>query len=136
MYLSSSISKLLSLSLSCLHRASLLSISRCSFLCRRMFSSRICRSSSMYCARFSVSDKRRGGGSCFLKIYNMTSSMKEKKKKHKTRGQLPLACSRIGSENNYFACPFSLKFRLSYSPQCLNICSFSCVPSWGHSRYE
>lgn len=54
-YLSSSISRLDSLSDSCLHKASLRSISLWSFLCSRMFSSLMCRSSSMYCARFSVS---------------------------------------------------------------------------------
>lgn len=54
-YLSSSISRLDSLSDSCLHRASLRSISLWSFLCSRMFSSLMCRSSSMYWARFSVS---------------------------------------------------------------------------------
>lgn len=47
-YLSSSISRLDSLSDSCLHSASLRSISLWSFLCRRMFSSLMCRSSSMY----------------------------------------------------------------------------------------
>lgn len=58
LYLSSSISRLDSLSDSCLHRASLRSISLWSFLCRRMFSSLMCRSSSMYWARFSVSVRR------------------------------------------------------------------------------
>lgn len=57
MYLSSSISRLDSLSDSCLHSASLRSISLWSFLCSRMFSSLMCRSSSMYWARFSVSGK-------------------------------------------------------------------------------
>lgn len=56
-YLSSSISRLDSLSDSCLHSASLRSISLWSFLCSRMFSSLMCRSSSMYWARFSVSGK-------------------------------------------------------------------------------
>lgn len=56
-YLSSSISRLDSLSDSCLHKASLRSISLWSFLCSRMFSSLMCRSSSMYWARFSVSRK-------------------------------------------------------------------------------
>lgn len=55
-YLSSSISRLDSLSDSCLHRASLRSISLWSFLCSRMFSSLMCRSSSIYWARFSVSE--------------------------------------------------------------------------------
>lgn len=54
-YLSSSISRLDSLSDSCRHRASRRSISLWSFLCNRMFSSLIWRSSSMYWARFSVS---------------------------------------------------------------------------------
>lgn len=56
-YLSSSISRLDSLSDSCLQSASLRSISLWSFLCSRMFSSLMCRSSSMYWARFSVSGK-------------------------------------------------------------------------------
>lgn len=54
-YLSSSISRLDSLSESCRHKASLRSTSRWSFLCRRMFSSRMWRSSSIYWALFSVS---------------------------------------------------------------------------------
>lgn len=58
-YLSSSISRLDSLSDSCLHKASLRSISLWSFLCRRMFSSLMCRSSSMYWARFSVSGENK-----------------------------------------------------------------------------
>lgn len=59
LYLSSSISRLDSLSDSCLHRASLRSISLWSFLCSRMFSSLMCRSSSMYWARFSVSGREK-----------------------------------------------------------------------------
>lgn len=56
-HLSSSISKLDSLSESCRQRASLLSISLCSFLCSRKFSSLMWRSSSRYCAIFSESEK-------------------------------------------------------------------------------
>lgn len=56
-HLSSSISRLDSLSESCRQRASLLSISLCSFLCNRKFSSRMWRSSSRYCAIFSESER-------------------------------------------------------------------------------
>lgn len=54
--LSSSISKLDSLSDSCLQSASLRSISLCNFLWSLKFSSLICRSSSKYCAIFSESE--------------------------------------------------------------------------------
>lgn len=111
-YLSSSISKLLSLSLSCLHRASLLSISRCSFLCRRMFSSRICRSSSMYCARFSVSEKQR-------KKPQKTITLIMKK----PWGQLPLYSAKLLLELVLKIAPVT-KFRFSYIPQCLNVLMF------------
>lgn len=66
-YLSSSISKLDSLSDKCRHKFSLLSISSCSFLCNRRFSSLMCFSSCAYWAIFSSSAKK-----CVVWNYRLT----------------------------------------------------------------
>ena len=65
--LSSSISKLDSLSDKCRHKFSLLSISSCSFLCNRRFSSLMCFSSCAYWAIFSSSAKK-----CVVWNYRLT----------------------------------------------------------------